>query len=307
MPECRFCNAPDTEDLGDIPDSDYFAGRTLAETIRGGSLFRCGTCRSMFRHPVLPSSKYLELYRVGMPAQWSGGTGRQDFRIIGSALTESPHKTILDIGCGTGDFLCSLPAELLKFGVEPSAAASYAASRGIEILGAEIKELSADAQFDIITLIDVIEHVADPVALLDEVGTHVSPGGLIIIASGDPDCLMWRRVFRSRYWYVSFPEHISFPSLCFYKMWCKKNNAVTRETVITHYLILGFGRAALNCLMQMAFYISPTAFSWIGRLADKVRGAPQPRRRTFSPGIPGLFADHHVVIIEKCVASLEPR
>jgi SAM-dependent methyltransferase len=305
MPICRLCGALDVKDLGEIPDSDYFSGRVLAESIRGGQLFRCGECRSMFRHPVLPASKYLELYNAGKPTQWSGGTGRQDLGIIKSILTAGSRTKILDVGCGTGDFLCSLPVEYRKCGIEPSGAARHAAARGIEIIGAEIKDLADGELFDVITLIDVIEHVADPLALLDDVGAHVSPGGLIIVSTGDPDFPMWRRFFRARYWYVGFPEHISFPSAFLFGMWCKKNHAVACDAIATRYQLLGRGRLALNFFMQMAFYVSPAAFSWVGRLVDLVRGAPKPRRRTFCPGVPGLFIDHHVLIIE--TSSLNGR
>jgi SAM-dependent methyltransferase len=297
---CRLCGASDVEDLGAIPDGDYFAGRVLQERIPGGRLLRCNTCRSMFRHPVLPSSEYLRLYESGIPTQWSGDVGREDLRIIRSMVAAgSGTLRVLDVGCGTGDFLDSLPSGFLKFGVEPSPAAAHAERRGINVLGQELQKLRADAQFDVITIIDVIEHVADPGSLLTEAYCRIAPGGKIIVSTGDPELPLWWRVLKSRFWYASFPEHLSFPSIGFCQLWCEKRNAFAGKKLTTRYQILSRGRLALSFVMQLAFYVSPSAFSWIGRVSDRVRGSHSPCRRTFAPGIPGLFADHHILTIEK--------
>jgi SAM-dependent methyltransferase len=287
-------------DLGAIPDSDYFAGRVLLEPLAGGRLFRCRSCCCMFRHPVLSASKYMELYEHGNPTQWSGGSDRQDLQIVRSMIVAEPEsRKVLDIGCGSGEFLFSLPVHFQKFGVEPSAAARLAELRGIEIVAHQIEKLPADAQFNVITIIDVIEHIIDPVSVLTDVYGHLTPGGKIIISTGDPANSAWRWVFKSRFWYVSFPEHITFPSVDFYRNWCETLDAVLDRKLVTRYQLLSRRRSALNLLMQVAFFISPAAFSWVGRVVAWLRALPPPRRQTFSPGVPGLFTDHHVLVLTK--------
>jgi SAM-dependent methyltransferase len=300
---CRLCGSHDVADLGAIPDSDYFAGRVLLERLAGGRLFCCGSCRSMFRHPVLSASKYLELYEHGNPTQWSGGSDRQDLNIIRSLIMEKPEfSKILDIGCGTGEFLSSLPSRFQKFGIEPSAAAAHAERRGIEIVARQIENLPPHTKFDVITIVDVIEHVVDAASLLTDAYAHLAPCGKIIISTGDPESAAWRRVFKSRFWYASFPEHITFPSIGFYRNWCEKHDAVQDGKVMTRYQLLSRRRMALNFLMQTVFFVNPMAFSWVGRAGAWLRAAPPPRRQTFSPGVPGLFVDHHVLALEKSCA-----
>ena len=68
-------------------------------------------------------------------------------------------------------------------------------------------------------MIDVIEHVTNPGELLDQALPHLTPGGTLIISTGDAGNVLWRRVFRSRFWYSSFPEHITFPSLRYFHIW----------------------------------------------------------------------------------------
>jgi SAM-dependent methyltransferase len=301
-PICRLCRAAEAEDLGEIPDSDYFAGRVLAKPIPGGRLFRCGACRSMFRHPALSSAEYLRLYSTGAATQWSGAPSREDFRLIKlMVMADSTGQKVLDIGCGTGDFLDTLPPGCEKFGVEPSAAAAFATRRGIRILGADVMSIPEEAEFDVITLIDVIEHLPEPAALLIEAYSRIRPGGKIIVSTGDPEARPWR-AFGSRFWYVGFPEHVSFPSLEFCRLWCEERNASARKAYAIRYRRLGVAGRALGLLVQLAYFSSPRMFSSAGRVMQALRGSVTSHRQTFVPGVPGLFVDHHILTIQKPVA-----
>jgi SAM-dependent methyltransferase len=296
---CRLCDAPRTRCLGTIPDSDYFAGRVLRYPIGGGHLWRCDSCQSMFRHPVLPSSAYLRLYADGAEDEWHADCGRQDLAIIRRIIAEKGRPSgVLDVGCGAGDFLLTLPENMARYGVEPSVAASAAASkRGMSILAPTLDDLPPDAAFDVITIIDVIEHVADPGALLNAALPHLSPGGSLIIATGDAGNALWRRVFRSRFWYSSFPEHITFPSLNYFHIWHegKGLHAPTAEKL--KYRRMPLWKTAIYFASQVVYLASPSLLNCVGRCADWLRRAPDPRRRFFSPGAPGVFTDHQIVTI----------
>jgi SAM-dependent methyltransferase len=295
-PLCRLCGSGQVGDLGPIPDNDYFAGCVLSSAIPGGRLWLCAACGSMFKHPVMPAVQYRLLYESGTATQWHGGEHRQDLRTVREIIAAQPRVTgVLDVGCGTGDFLSSLPPGLAKFGIEPSAAAVKAAARGIQMLAPAIEQLAPQAQFDVITIIDVIEHVADPNLLLDAAYAHLLPGGCLVIATGDPGCAIWQRLLRSRFWYASFPEHLTFPSRGFFDIWGRRNAVQSLEKVALRYQRLSLWRFALGLMIQAAYALSPPAFHWLGRLIDRVRGAPERRRQYFSPGIPGVFVDHQVV------------
>jgi SAM-dependent methyltransferase len=296
---CRLCNATCIRNLGKIADSDYFAGRVLPHPIDGGHLWKCESCQSMFRHPILPNSSYLCLYADGAEDQFGAIRGRQDFVII-RRMIEEKHRPcgVLDVGCGAGDFLMTLPADLARYGVEPSAAASAAArNRGVSILAPTLDDLSAEAIFDVITIIDVIEHVADPGALLDAALAHLAPGGSLIIATGDPDSALWSRIFRARFWYVSFPEHITFPSLKYFGIWREGSGLHPPTTRRLKYRRIPIWRIAWSFASQLAFLASPSLLNRAGRFAEWLRRAPHPRRRFFSPGGLGVFTDHQIVTI----------
>jgi SAM-dependent methyltransferase len=253
----------------------------------------------MFRHPILTAKEYLSLYQCGAPDQWSGGEQREDLRIIRSIVEAGRIGSALDVGCGSGDFLASLPGSIAKFGIEPSGAAALASRRGISVVARELHECSAERRFDVVTSIDVIEHIPEPDTFLTQAFRHVAPGGMLIVSTGDPDTFVWRRGLKARFWYASFPEHVSFPAAGFFYSWCAKTGAVLAARHATRYQTMRLPQRALGITIQTAFFASPRAFSWLGRSIDSLRSAGKPRRRTFSPGIPGTFVDHQIIVVRK--------
>ena len=300
-PACRLCGSRATRDDGALPDSDYFAGRVLERTLPGGRLWVCTRCGSAFRHPILSQAEYLSLYRSGAPDQWSGGESRRDLRIIRSIVSAARSASVLDVGCGAGDFLATLPAHISKSGIEPSGAAALAGERGIEIVARVLDEDATERCFEAVTAIDVIEHVPDPNAFLARAYARVRPGGILIVSTGDPQAFAWR-VLKSRFWYASFPEHVSFPGRAFFEQWCARSGARLKDRHATRYQAPSALRLPLGLAMQGAFFASPAAFNWAGRLVYRPRVPGVRPRRTFSPGIPGTFLDHQIVVIGKPAA-----
>jgi SAM-dependent methyltransferase len=298
--ECRVCGGPGPQNLGALGEGDFFAGRVLPAAIPGGRLWGCVECGSLFRHPILTAARYRRLYEGGAAGQWSGDGARRDFEVVRSVVVGAGAERVLDVGCGAGDFLASLPPTLERFGVEPSAqAAERAADRGLRIVAPTLEELPGDAHFDIITVIDVIEHVPQPATLLEQAFAHLEPGGLVVVSTGNPGHPAWRRRFRARFWYSSFPEHISFPSRQFYEGWARARGGEVESVTNTRYRTLPAWKAAGFWLVQVAYWVSPRLLDRAGRTIGALTRAPAPRRRHFSPAIGGVFADHWVVAIRR--------
>ena len=310
---CRLCGSAAIRDLGAIPASDYFAGQVLPGPLSGGRLWGCRDCASMFRYPILTAEQYLSLYRAGDPNQWSAdehraehwdsGRLREDLRIIRSIMVDAGVRSALDVGCGSGEFLASLPADVAKFGIEPSGAGLLASRRGIDIVARQLEECAVQGRFDAVTIIDVIEHVPEVEPFLARAYAWLSPGGLLIVSTGNPDNRLWRDWLRGRFWYVVFPEHITFPSLSYFKSWCARSGAVLAERHVTRYQRAGLARRLLGAAIQALFVMNPNVFNWLGRsLRGGVRRG-KAQRRTFSPGIPGTFRDHQIIVMRKPTAQ----
>jgi 2-polyprenyl-6-hydroxyphenyl methylase/3-demethylubiquinone-9 3-methyltransferase len=86
---------------------------------------------------------------------------------------------LLDIGCGVGTLLeeaRSLGHEVE--GLELCARfAELARSKGFQVRLANVMDLQESAKYDVITALDIIEHVPDPVGLLRSVYQALKSGG----------------------------------------------------------------------------------------------------------------------------------
>lgn len=103
-----------------------------------------------------------------------------------AARIPADARLILDVGAGRGGFCNNMRQRLPNaevWGIEPNLeAATEAESRADRIVrGLFPDDMPADAPlFDVITFGDVIEHVADPWALLERTKEHLAPRGVIV-------------------------------------------------------------------------------------------------------------------------------
>ena len=104
-------------------------------------------------------------------------------------------KTALDVGCGAGllaEPLARLGAKVTGIDAAPEVigvARDHARRQGLEIdyrVG-DVQEL--DGQFDLLTCMEVIEHVADPVAFVKALARRLAPDGLLIMST--PNATRW--------------------------------------------------------------------------------------------------------------------
>lgn len=201
--------------LGLLPPGFYFAGRKLDPPLPGGGLWRCPSCLLLFRWPRPRRDQLAALYSLAEGEVWQyRDTEREDWLIARSLVTRLPQgSTVLDVGCFDGAFFAPLIESYNCIGIELNKlAAERARSRGVTIIGHDLwafNDLPEDGLADCVTSFDVIEHVDEPRGFLQFCVRAVRPGGLVIIATGNSDCI-WFRLFRNRYWYVSIPEHLSF-------------------------------------------------------------------------------------------------
>ncbi len=201
-PSCR----QDGADQGSLPTRSG-----LMDRWGKARLYQCRSCGMLFKRPCPSQADLQAMYEQIPETTWQGGSPRRDFQLVARVVAKTfPRGAVLDVGCFCGDLLQSLPDRFEKFGIEPSAQARQVATeRGIRILGADANcPLAAARKFEAILLIDVIEHLPDPLAILGTLSRSLAAGGRMIISTGNSDSLLWRLMRRDYYYY--YPEHVSF-------------------------------------------------------------------------------------------------
>ena len=107
-------------------------------------------------------------------------------------------KTALDVGCGAGllcEPLARLGAKVTGIDASPdviAVAREHAAAMGLAIdyRAGDIQDL--EGQYDLITSLEVIEHVAEPAAFLRALAKRLAPGGLLILST--PNATGWSKL-----------------------------------------------------------------------------------------------------------------
>lgn len=148
---CRFYYVrprPTAEELKALYDDEYFSHDDLPSCL-------------LFRGPVF-SQCLCKLEKL------VGGTGR-----------------ILDVGCGTGEFVAdAISRGWCATGIESSSTAARFArvDRGLPVERAVLGTVSfAEASFDAVTLLDVLEHLLMPRDELTRAYTLLKPGGIVAV------------------------------------------------------------------------------------------------------------------------------
>ena len=153
---------------------------------------------------------------------WIEATLYSDILSILARQSPVGPANLLDVGCGTGDFLKFLRQSDSAFtavGIELSPeAVSSAREQGLRVYLADLAEFVRQEPgrlgiFTVITMLNILEHLPDPAGGLKLARELLSPGGLICIRVPNDFSPMqsWaaKAIGKDRWW-VSVPDHINY-------------------------------------------------------------------------------------------------
>ena len=133
-------------------------------------------------------------------------------RLLAWLEETSPGGRLLDVGAGPGFFLDLLGDRWEGEGIEPS---PFAAAHAREELGCEVRlgefvpGLYPERSFAALTMLQVLDHLPDPMGSLREARRLLQPGGVLLLSSLVNIESFCARVFREGYRLLA-PNHLYY-------------------------------------------------------------------------------------------------
>lgn len=182
-------------------------------------LIRCGICGLVFRRKFPSASELERIYaqaysldcvKSGQTNQESGtfATHRMAQFLMQKGIVKKGTR-VLDFGAGTGQLVALLRSNGAEaLGVEFSAAARAAA---LDVHGLQLHASlnTVNQKFDVITCVEVIEHLTDVLGVLSALRFRLATGGCLFLTT--PNIEGWRsRLERGHWTEVQKAFHLCF-------------------------------------------------------------------------------------------------
>jgi SAM-dependent methyltransferase len=205
---------------------DHFAAEHGGHTVR---LAKCGDCGLVYIDPAPTPKSLSEFYNsVYLTPDYRKVDGASipdpkrefyaTFQVMEAHVDDieaykTPPGRLLDVGCSYGAFLLEAATRGWSVtGVEPFADAAVFArdNTGMSVFQGEFLAVTLPSEyFDVITMYEVLEHVANPAAVLMKALEIARPGGILVITAPNADspaaltcCGGWVG--------LKFPTHLQF-------------------------------------------------------------------------------------------------
>lgn len=211
---CWVCGS-DNLDLakpGNLPDNLGADAFQITDSRYGqtADIYKCANCGFM-ECPALPDvlDYYAEMDDLGYEDTRSERT-LQAQGLLKALIKAKPEGRLLDVGAGSGILVAA--AQKIGFdaqGIEPSTPLQRrAVENGLPVKLGILPSPDITGPFDAVTLVDVIEHVPDPVGLLREIRAELAEDGVCMVVTPDVKSLS-ARVMGWRWWHFRI-AHIGY-------------------------------------------------------------------------------------------------
>ncbi|MEW6203508.1 MAG: class I SAM-dependent methyltransferase [bacterium] len=206
-PNCNLCGSSEAKEL--MRKHQH----RIVQCVRCGLVFVSPRLTAEYLKEKIYDSEYFSAAR-GYGLTDHLGRGKMEIRRRAAAIIDriekkSPRGNLLDVGCAGGFFLDAARERGWNTkGVEISSFAAAFARENLKLDVFEGEVTNApfpNASFDVVTLLDVIEHMPDPSASLRRIYDLIKPGCWLYVVTPNFDSIP-RRILGAN-WGIITPEH----------------------------------------------------------------------------------------------------
>jgi 2-polyprenyl-3-methyl-5-hydroxy-6-metoxy-1,4-benzoquinol methylase len=176
------------------------------------SIFLCNKCGFKFCQEASTITKFYEEMKDEDYIEGENPRATQAKKLIDYALKwkSGSEEKLLDVGAGAGILVKEATnIGFLAEGIEPSEyLTDRARKNNINVHRGVLDDYKFSYKFDVITCIDVIEHVSDPIKLLKGIFANLEKNGIAIIVTPDIDSLM-SKIMKWKWWHIRV-AHVAY-------------------------------------------------------------------------------------------------
>lgn len=181
---------------------------------------QCGLGSVAIESTINPKDIYDDGYFTGQKIDGyanyasSGPALSSEFRRVIKRIRKLGPKVgkLLEIGCAYGFFLDEASKYYHCVGVDVSVAAvKFARARGLKVYQGVLDRniLTKTQPFDVVVMLDVIEHLSNPGEILGYLHEAMTKDGLLLITTGDWNSL-YARIMGKRWRLMTPPQHLYY-------------------------------------------------------------------------------------------------
>jgi len=184
----------------------------------GYQVYRCKKCASLFVHNVPSAEELAKIYASNtyyeLPQESVKRIDDENIRRVKSVTRHLKSGEFLDIGCARGGLLdIAKKSGFETFGVEPTPAnAEVASSKGHVVFNGFLNEFAHEEpskRFDVITCLDVIEHIEFPLEFMKTIVSLLSETGVLVLSTPNYSGIVAKKL-KDNDPYMTPPEHLNF-------------------------------------------------------------------------------------------------
>ncbi len=216
---CRACSAQLLKKLRESKIFGHLSSERFAITDSDygvtGSIYKCLQC-GLLQCPE--TEEVLGFYKTLQDDDYEASRAERYIQAVALVkvamhsinIIEDQEIKLLDVGAGSGILVeAATHAGLTAVGIEPSTwLVEVGKLHNLNILEGVLPNSSVGINYDIVTVVDVIEHVVDPYELLVAVRTVLRPGGICLIVTPDVGSLA-AKILGFKWWHFRV-AHISY-------------------------------------------------------------------------------------------------
>ena len=221
--KCKVCLSDSVEE---IFDSFNTHGKNILDEGDKFQVYRCNHCGLVFLNDIEVNQSYYDKYyqddyykedkksisfvNLVSNALSKFSINKKQKLILKMLDKKIGRVSILDIGCGTGDFLENLNVSRFdRYGCEINERGySACIGKGLKVYKGDVFNIDfKNKKFDVVTLWHVLEHVKDPVKLFERVDKVLYEDGILVFQVPNTNSLGFK--VGGKYWFhMDSPRHL---------------------------------------------------------------------------------------------------